>query len=218
MSAVTTTDVVRADPGTEGAGVPARSGSRTIRIGLGIVAAALVVAAWNAPVWEARLTAPQYPQGLRLTAYADRVNGDIREINDLNHYVGMKAFTIEDVPEHVLWPLAIVGGLLAIAIGTFVRGWFGRLARIALWAIPLGVLADVQLRLMQYGHSVDPKAAIRLDPFTPLVIGPTKVVNFTTWSYPGLAVGLLLGAAMLVTFGPGLVSRLGGRPSDTSPE
>jgi hypothetical protein len=171
------------------------------------VAALLVVFAWAAPVWEARLTAPQYPQGLRLTAYADRVEGDIDEINELNHYVGMKAFTIEDVPERSLWPLAIAGGVVAIAMGTFLPGWWGRVGRLGMWLVPLGVLADVQFRLYQYGQAVDPTAAIRLDPFVPLVVGPTKVVNFTTWAYPGLAVLLLLAAAAVLTLGPTALRR-----------
>ena len=181
---------------------------RSVRLAPGLVAAVLVVLAWAAPVWEARLTAPQYPQGLRLTAYADRVEGDIDEINDLNHYVGMRAFSIEDVPEHALWPLAVVGGLVAVAMGTFLRGWWGRLGRVGMWLVPLGVLADVQFRLYQYGQTVDPTAAIRLDPFVPLVVGPTKVVNFTTWAYPGLAVLLLLVAAAVLTMGPLAVRRL----------
>jgi 4-amino-4-deoxy-L-arabinose transferase-like glycosyltransferase len=181
---------------------------RSARLAPGLVAAVLVVFAWAAPVWEARLSAPQYPQGLRLTAYADRVEGDVEEVNELNHYVGMRAFTIEDVPERALWPLAIAGGLVAVAMGTFLPGRWGRLGRLGMWLVPLGALADVQFRLYQYGQTVDPTAAIRLDPFVPLVVGPTKVVNFTTWAYPGLAVFLFLAAAAVLTWGPAVVRRL----------
>ena len=66
----------------------------------------------------------------------------------------------------------------------------------------MGALLDVQWRLYQYGHSVQPDAPIRLDPFTPLVVGPTHVLNFTTWAYPGPALWALFLAAYLVTFGP----------------
>jgi len=211
------TSISKRDPGTTSAGVSSRSRSRAIRIGFGLVAAILVVAAWRAPVWEARLTAPQYPVGLRLTAYPDRVEGDIAEINELNHYVGMRAFTIEDVPERTMWPLAIAGGMLAIAIAVLVRGRLRRLGLLGLWAVPTGVLLDIQFRLMQYGHSVDPKAAIRLDPFTPLVVGPTEVVNFTTWAYPGRAVLLMIAAAALVTLGPGIAARLAARRAVATP-
>jgi hypothetical protein len=178
-------------------------------VSLGIVATFLVIAAAGSPVWEARLRAPQYPDGLRLTAYAARVDGDLREINELNHYVGVEPFNMADVPESEAWIPLIGLALLGVALGSLLprRNLFARLARLGLWAVPLGALADVQFRLYQFGHSVDPAAAIRLEPFTPLVIGPTKVLNFTTWGYPGLALILLAGAAASLSFGPWLVAR-----------
>jgi copper chaperone NosL len=182
---------------------------RGLRIVLGLAAAVLVVLAWKLPIWEARLTAPQYPQGLSLSASADDVVGDIDEVNELNHYVGMEAFEASDAPEMALWTPTIALALAAVAIAVAMPGaLLGRLAKLGLWLIPIGALADVQLRLYQYGHGVQDDAAIRLEPFTPLVVGPTKVLNFTTWAYPGLAVWCLFGAAFLVTFAPGIVQRL----------
>jgi copper chaperone NosL len=179
---------------------------RGLRIVLGLAAAVLVVLAWKLPIWEARLTAPQYPQGLSLSASADGVTGDIDEVNDLNHYVGMQAFQASDAPEMALWTPTIVLALVAIAIAVTMPGsLLGRLAKLGLWLIPIGALVDVQYRLYQYGHGVQHDAPIRLEPFTPLVIGPTKVLNFTTWAYPGLAIWCLIGAAFLVTFAPGIV-------------
>ena len=69
------------------------------------------------------------------------------------------------------------------------------------------MLADIQLRLHQYGRDLDPLAALRIDPFTPWVVGPTKVWNFTTWSWPGLGLVSLVLAAAVVTFGPRLAVR-----------
>jgi hypothetical protein len=171
----------------------------------GVVAAALVVAAGWLPVWEARLSAPQYPDGLRLTVYSDRIEGDIREIDELNHYVGLPPFDFSRVPEAKLWAVAIALGAVGVAIGVAAGGRpIARLARAGLWLLPLGILADVQYRLYEYGHSVDPQATIRLDPFTPKVIGTTHVLNFTTKAYPGLAVVALAAAAFLLVPGPGL--------------
>jgi hypothetical protein len=182
---------------------------RGLRIVLGLAAAVLVVLAWKLPIWEARLTAPQYPQGLSLSASADDLVGDIDEVTELNHYVGMEAFEASDAPEMALWTPTIALALAAVAIAVAMPGaLLGRLAKLGLWLIPIGALADVQLRLYQYGHGVQDDAAIRLEPFTPLVVGPTKVLNFTTWAYPGLAVWCLFGAAFLVTFAPGIVQRL----------
>jgi copper chaperone NosL len=36
------------------------------------------------------LEAPQYPNGLFLTAYVNHLTGDVREIDGLNHYIGMR--------------------------------------------------------------------------------------------------------------------------------
>ena len=193
------------DPDEEGQ----RSRERAVRVALGALAAILVVLSWKLPIWQAHLTAPQYPQGLRLSASGSGVVGDIREINELNHYVGMAAFTDADAPEIKLWTPVILLGLIGVALGTFLprKNWLGRLARLGLWMIPIGALLDVQFRLYQYGHGVKPDAAIRLDPFTPLVVGPTHVLNFTTWSFPGPSLWCLFGAAFLVMFGPGLVRR-----------
>lgn len=176
------------------------------RIAVGVVAAILALLAIRMPVWEARLIAPQYPDGLRLTAYGGRAEGDVREISGLNHYIGMRPFRTEDFPEMALWAPAVLSVVLAIGLSAgFGRRWPGRIARLYVWAMPIGILADVQWRLYQYGHDLDPGSALRVDPFTPLVVGPTKVFNFRVLAWPGLAVILLLLSAALVTFGPRLV-------------
>ena len=42
------------------------------------------------PYWHMELNAPQYPNGLYLTAYVNHLTGDVREIDGLNHYIGMR--------------------------------------------------------------------------------------------------------------------------------
>jgi nitrous oxidase accessory protein len=173
------------------------------------LAVGLVLAALALPLWRAQLIAPQYPDNLHLIAYGTQVAGDVEEIDLLNHYVGMKAFDPADVPEMALWPFAVGGGVLAALVGVLVhQRWPRRLALLYLWATPLGVVGAIQLRLHQYGHDIDPMAALRIPEFTPLVFGPTEVLNFTTWSYPGLGLLALLAAAGVVTFGPRLVDRV----------
>lgn len=182
---------------------------RRVRWVLGAVAVILVLAAAFLPVWQAKLKAPQYPKGLHLTAWGTKVEGDIAEINELNHYVGMSAFSMDDVPETALWYPAMMLAVIGVIVGSVLarRNLVGKLARIGLWLVPIGALVDVQYRLYVYGRSMDPKAAIRLDPFIPKVIGSTKVLNFTTLALPGTGVWCLFGAAFLVMFGPGLVRR-----------
>ncbi len=42
------------------------------------------------PYWHMELRAPQYPDGLYVTAYVNRLTGDVKEIDGLNHYIGMR--------------------------------------------------------------------------------------------------------------------------------
>ena len=52
-------------------------------------AAILMVASIFLPYWSLDLAAPQYPKGLRIHAYVDRVEGDVVEIDAWNHYIGL---------------------------------------------------------------------------------------------------------------------------------
>jgi hypothetical protein len=92
---------------------------------------------------------------------------------------------------------------------------------VGLWLVPVGALVDVQFRLWQVGHSLDPTSPIRVSPFTPLVVGPTTLMNFTVQSYPGMALILVAAAAALVTSAPLLARRLTGSgrsAADTEPK
>lgn len=179
------------------------------RIVMIATAIAGVAGGWFLPLWRATLHAPQYPGGLSMHAYGTDVTGDVEEISALNHYVGMRPFDLADFPELALWPYAIGVAIVAIVVGLIVGHRLVRAAAITyLWGLPLGVLAVIQLRLHQYGHDLDPRAALRIDPFTPLVVGPTEVWNFNTWSWPSWGIGSLLVAAAIVTFGPSVSTRV----------
>jgi len=58
------------------------------------------------------------------------------------------------------------------------------------------------------GHSLDPTSPIRVTPFTPHVVGPTTLMNFTVHAYPGMALVLIAGAAALLTSVPFILKRL----------
>lgn len=182
------------------------------RWALGVLAALLVVSAAALPIWRSYLSAPQYPDGLEFIAYGNRVDGDLAEIDSLNHYIGMRPLRTDDLPEMALWPAGLGAALAAVAVTTLARRRpLRRVSLLYLWSFPVGVLGVIQLRLYQFGHELDPGAAFRMDGFTPLVVGPTTVWNFTAWSVPGGAVFALLGAAALLTFGPAIVRRVQGR-------
>ena len=83
------------------------------------------------PLWEVRLGAPQYPEGLGLRIYAHTVTGikphDLTNINGLNHYIGMKPITPAAIPELRIMPW-LIGALVAVGVVLAVLG-----ARRGLW-------------------------------------------------------------------------------------
>lgn len=192
-----------------------------VRIASGLVAIVLLLVSARLPIWRAVFSAPQYPEGLRITAYGNTVKGDLNEINELSHYIGMPRFNFVGMPEMRLWPLVILVGMAAALIAVVTRRrWLRFLGCAAVWLIPVGALADVQFRLWQTGHTLDPTSAIRVTPFTPRVVGPTTLMNFTLWAYPGLALILVAVAAALVTSAPLVARRLtrgGGPVTETEP-
>jgi len=55
----------------------------------GLLAAALFASSLTQPWWRFSLYAPQYPRGLTLLLSLSGMTGDVREIDMLNHYIGM---------------------------------------------------------------------------------------------------------------------------------
>lgn len=168
-----------------------------VQVVLSLVAAGLLVAAIWLPFWRVELSAPQYPQGLRMVAYGTEVRGDLREINIINHYVGMEHIDTAPAPEMSLFePTMALLVLLALAAAFHRR--LGQLAVAASLVVPFVILVDLQRWLHRFGHSLDPKAPLRVEPFTPWVIGVSTIGNFksramVSWGFLAMvtAAGLL---------------------------
>ena len=172
--------------------------ARARRIAGGMAAAALVaVSAWL-PLWTMTMRAPQYPKGLRLEAFGHGMGGDLRELNILNHYIGMPPITAPAF-ETALFPIGI-GLLAALCLLAPVHAWLRRAAIAATIVVPFGILADLQWRLYEFGHTLNPTAPIRLKAFTPLVIGPTKMGNFVSTAMISWGFLCFLAAAAILWF------------------
>jgi len=183
-----------------------------VRAALGAAAIASLLVASRLPIWQATFSAPQYPQGLHIAAYGNTVKGDLSEINELSHYIGMPPFNFAGMPEMRLWPLVILMGVVAVVLAAATRRhWLRWLACATVWLIPVGALADVQFRLWQVGHGLDPTSPIRVTAFTPRVVGPTTLMNFTIDALPGTSLVLIALAAALVTSVPYVTRRLARR-------
>ena len=150
------------------------------------------------PIWQMRLWAPQYPEGLVLTIFSDTIRGDLDKINILNHYVGMHQITAQDFKEFSYMPLALtLFGVMALMAALANRRDVALLGWLAFTLFAAVMFKDYADWLHRYGHELDPRAAIRLPTFTPPLIGYSKMANFKVWSLPG-AGGILLGLAWLL--------------------
>ena len=160
------------------------------------------------PLYEMTMFAPQYADGLRLHIHSYKLEGgndgqDIKEINVLNHYIGMRDLAVEDFTEFKWLPFAIgVFGLLFLRAA--VLGKMSHLVDVLVLYVYFGLFAlwSFGWKMYQYGHQLDPKAAVRIDPFTPPLFGYKKLANFEVYSYPGPGSYALAAAALclLVAF------------------
>ena len=167
-----------------------------------MAAAFLLIISIFLPYWQMKMTAPQYPKGLYVNVYINHLDGDIREIDALNHYLGMPPLDEGGRFERSISFLAVAAlGALLIA-GTFVGNqWAGVLALPAL-AWPILFLADLWRILYRYGHSIDPQSALggAIDPFTPPILGEGMVGQFGTVAsfQPGIYLSLFACILILV--------------------
>ena len=166
---------------------------------LGLIAMAF---AWNQPAWQIKLWAPQYPEGLAMQIWLNNITGDVDVINGLNHYIGMREIEVEKFPEFKL----MKGILLAmIAIGTLPvltgRRPFLWAFVLVLFAAAVAGLADYWYWSREFGHNLDPKAAISVPGMTydPPLIGYKVILNFVAFSAPAIGGYLLIGSGVLAS-------------------
>jgi hypothetical protein len=182
-------------------GDPIVFGSRWI-LGLAVVP---LLASFTLPLWRIEMFAPQYPKGLRLDVYAYTIEGgnegnDLNEINTLNHYIGMKKLDKRDFTDLDWIPFAI-GALALLGLRVAAIGDVRSLVDLAVLTGYFGLFSAARFAFMlySYGHDLDPTAPIRLEPFTPAILGTKQIANFATRSHPQGATWLIaLFAAVVI--------------------
>jgi hypothetical protein len=155
-----------------------------------VLALLLLLPALLMPLYDMTMFAPQYQDGLRLHIFSYKLVGgnggqDIREINVLNHYIGMRDLAAQDFTEFKWLPFAIgVFGLLFLRAAAL--GKVSHLVDVAVLYVYFGLFAlwSFGYKMYQYGHNLDPAAAVRVEPFTPPLFGFKKLANFEVYSYP----------------------------------
>lgn len=183
-------------------GLPIALWSRWV-LGLAVIP---LLASFAFPLWNIRMHAPQYPNGLQLDIYAYTIEGgndgnDLAEINTLNHYIGMRKLERADFTDLDWIPFAI-GALALLSLRVAAIGDVRSLIDLAVMTVYfLGFsAARFAFQLYTYGHDLDPSAPIDMPPFMPPVLGTRQIANFTTASYPRAA-SFLLGLFALIVCG-----------------
>ena len=186
---------------------------------LTVIAALLLGALYVTPLWSVRLVAPQYPEGIGMDIRVNTVTGvrehDLANINNLNHYIGMKEIHPDAIPELKYMP-SILAGLIVFGV---LAGVMGRRRVLGAWLATLVVagavgIADFWRWNHDYGHNLDYDRAIIVIPgmtYQPPLIGTKQIANFTATSFPNVG-GALAGVAFLI--GAGVF--FAGRPRRTS--
>ena len=171
-----------------------------------LVAALLLVPVYFSPLYRMTLFSNNFTDGLKLNIYAGTLRGgqsadrdDLKEINTLNHYIGMHPLEEADFSEFQWIPLmlgffillslrAAIMGKMSALVDTLVSfGWF---SFFALW--------HFYQRLYTYGHNLDPSAAVKVKPFTPPVFGSKQIANFAVYNYPAAGAYLMAGFVLLL--------------------
>jgi hypothetical protein len=148
-----------------------------------VISALLIAASLFVPWWKMEFFAPQYPEGLSIVVYPDKLEGQIDNINALNHYIGMKGFSEESFPELQYLTYLISGLAIIVLSAAIIRKKAYLYTVLGLFAIggALGVW-DLRRWLVSYGTELDPMAPIDMEPFVPPMLGENLVANFTTHS------------------------------------
>jgi copper chaperone NosL len=165
-----------------------------------VVAGALLVASYWQSYWHMTLHAPQYPKGLHVQAYLNRLEGDVHEIDGLNHYIGMRP--LNEAAQFERTASAMLVGVLALLLlgAVFIHNWWAALLTLPAVLFPAGFLADLQYWLADFGTNLDPHAALSssIKPFVPPVLGVGTIGQFKTVAAVGNGFWLAVVASAVV--------------------
>lgn len=179
--------------------------SRVSRMLVALAALSMIIV-YFLPLWQIGLEAPQYPEGLGLYIAIDKIVGqqpqDLNSINGLNHYIGMKVISPDDIPELKYMP-KIVAGLIALGLLVAVMGKRRMLMGYAavLLLFSLAGLADFYKWSYDYGHNLSPDAILKIPGMTyqPPLIGSRQLLNFHATSWPASGGWVLIAAVTVVS-------------------
>lgn len=166
-----------------------------------LISSLSLVTAYFVPLWQILMWAPQYPEGLEMKIWINTLSGDVKIISALNHYIGMRIIEPSMFPEFN-YMIYIVGAIMGIGL---LAALWNRLAGLIIFfvtivAAGIGALVDFWLWGYDYGHNLNPDAAIKIEgmSYQPPLIGTKVLLNFTAFSGPDIGGWVFMGVALLM--------------------
>ena len=156
------------------------------------------------PMWKIYLEAPQYPEGLEMHIWVNKLGGNseyaLQNFNILNHYIGMEKINADSFAELKYMPYIVyflIGSGILIA-------FLNKRSLVLAWLITVIIcgaagLVDFYLWLVKFGTNLDPQAPIKVPGMTyiPPFLGEKQLLNFKALSLPDIG-GLSIGLAILL--------------------
>jgi hypothetical protein len=169
-----------------------------------LLATLLLAATYVFPLWNLTMFAPQYPDGLRLDIYSYTLAGgnggqDVKEINVLNHYIGMHDLAQESFAEFQWMPF-VIGAIGLLLLRAAVHGTVAALLDVTMLLLYFGAFSawSFGYKLYRYGHDLAPDAPITVAPFMPPAFGYQQIANFEIYSYPRAGTYVMVAAMVLL--------------------
>jgi copper chaperone NosL len=153
------------------------------------------------PIWRIDLAAPQYPEGLNLLIFANKLAGNVDIINGLNHYIGMKTLHTDDFVEFKVLPgIIIFFAALFILSALIANKKLMNTAFILFVLFGIIAMADFYRWEYDYGHNLDPNAAIIVPgmAYQPPLIGYKQLLNFGAYSVPDIGGWLFILSGLIL--------------------
>lgn len=152
------------------------------------------------PYWHMELQAPQYPDGLHMTAYMNTLTGDVAEIDGLNHYIGMRSLYEAAELERSVGVFIMIAFVVMLELAAYIHTRWAALLVAPVVFFPVVFLIDLHLWMRHFGLNLDPDAPLSsaVKPFIPTALGKGGIGQFVTIASPGAGLVLATTASFVL--------------------
>ncbi len=167
------------------------------------IAALILLVSIFMPYWNLTLNAPQYPGGLNMELYVNKVVGDVKEVDGLNHYIGMKPLEEAAPLERSLSIFIIFGIALLCIAAVFIHSPVSLFLSIPALLYPMFFLGDLYFWMHNFGMNLDQRAPLSgaIKPFVPPLLGEGVIGQFSTTAVWDIGLYMSITSSVLILIG-----------------